>query len=679
MELVRRLPSMPTAPGVYIMRGTSGEALYVGKAKNLRARLRSYVAGADGRLMIPFLMEKTQEIEVIVTGTEKEALILEYNLIKELNPRYNIEFRDDKSYFHLRLDPTVAFPRFQLVRRPRKDQAYYFGPYPSGRAARETLRFLHTLFPLRTCRDEAMRNRSRPCLEYEVKRCPAPCVGYVTEEQYRELVQEGIAFMEGKAQGVLQQLRAKMAEFAVLERFEEAALLRDRIRAIEETIEKQVLYTLDRVNRDVIGICQDEALAVLALLFVREGRMVGQRTFPVTPTVDISEEIISQFLTYYYGEEHEIPDEILIPTALPDQSSLVEWLTDKRGKKVHLHHPVRGEKRRLLDIALANARQYHAERKQRVTFPELLTQLRVLLGMTKNPERIECFDISHFGGTYAVGSQVTFLAGVPHRAAYRHYRIRTPVGADDYAMMYEVLMRRLTRGPIPNPDLIVVDGGKGQLSVALSALKDAGKGGIATLAIAKGDGERDDQIFIPPRKDPLPLKRYPEVLHLLQHLRNEAHRFAVTYARKVKERGDFSSVLDGLVSAKQKRMLLAAFPDVEGVKEATKGDLQAVPGIGEKQQRKFGDTFMRSNHETPFSLSGFFGWDRKPLGDSDDPLARNKRGVEDPTDLFAHLCPSPESPPARRNQPRQRNHWAGAGDGALSRFWGGESDGFRLP
>jgi len=206
--------------------------------------------------------------------------------------------------------------------------------------------------------------------------------------------------------------------------------------------------------------------------------------------------------------------------------------------------------------------------------------------MTKNPERIECFDISHFGGTYAVGSQVTFLAGVPHRAAYRHYRIRTPVGADDYAMMYEVLMRRLTRGPIPNPDLIVVDGGKGQLSVALSALKDAGKGGIATLAIAKGDGERDDQIFIPPRKDPLPLKRYPEVLHLLQHLRNEAHRFAVTYARKVKERGDFSSVLDGLVSAKQKRMLLAAFPDVEGVKEATKGDLQAVPGIGEKTAEK---------------------------------------------------------------------------------------------
>lgn len=536
--------------------------------------------------MIPFLVEKTQDVEIIVTETEKEALILEYNLIKELKPRYNIEFRDDKAYFHLRLDPAIPFPRFQLVHRPRKDRAYYFGPYPSGRAARETLRFLQTLFPLRTCRDAEMHNRSRPCLEYEVKRCTAPCMAYITERDYQELVEEGINFMEGKADRALRQLKEKMARYAAEERFEDAAIIRDRISAIEETVAKQAVFTLDTISRDVIGMYREGTLTVISVVFIRGGRVVGQRAFPFTHIASTNEEIVSQFISYYYAQGHEIPGEIVVSHFTPDQAMLAEWLTEQRGKKVRILRPYRGEKRMLLDLALTNARQCYREQEHHMTVHESLAQLAEVVGLSRPPERIECYDISHFGGTFAGGSQVTFLSGQPLKSAYRRYRIRVNAGADDYAMMYEVLMRRLTRGPDPVPDLIIVDGGKGQLSVAMSALKDAGKVEIAVLAIAKGERDTGDHIFLPKRKDALSLKKHPAVHLFLQKIRDEAHRFAITYARKVKERGDVASALDALVGKDRKRALLNYFQGVEEIKRASEGELMRVRGIGEKTAEK---------------------------------------------------------------------------------------------
>jgi len=644
-EMARRAPH---APGVYLMRDAAGKILYVGKAKDLRARLRNYAGGTDTRGMVPFLLSRLREVEWILTATEKEALILENNLIKEHRPRYNVDFRDDKAYFHLRMDTAAPFPRWQLVRRPRNDGARYFGPYPSGGAARETLRFLQTVFPLRTCRDAELRSRRRPCLEHQIGRCPAPCVRLVDAENYQRSVREALTFMEGKAGEVLRNLEHRMARAAAELQFEAAAALRDRIAAIRTTLEKQQAALLAAGDQDVFGSCREDELTQLCLLRVRAGKLVGMQTFPLIRLELPATEIMTAALMQFYDAGHEIPGEILLPAAGEDRRVLAEWLGEKRGGDVRILIPKRGRGRDLVAMADRNAAAALHLARQRVGPAAGLACLAAALGLRKPPERMECFDISNIGGQHAVGSMVAFRGGAPWPGGYRRFRIRTVAGADDYGMMYEVLSRRFARQE-ELPDLLVVDGGKGQLSVALSVLKDLRISTVEAIALAKerdstrgrgwrkdsrtaagaasetppagatavpglafpsrdvlgvaadseavtaedgkecaGWGKIGDRVFLPGRKDPLNLSRWPAALFLLQQLRDEAHRFAVAYHRQVRERADFSSVLDdipGLGPAKR-QALLQGLGDPGRIRAATVADLQRLPGIGGKLAAK---------------------------------------------------------------------------------------------
>jgi excinuclease ABC subunit C len=638
-ELDAKIANAPRSPGVYLMKGGEGEILYVGKARDLKARIRAYFARTDSRAMIPFLVSRVRDIEFIITGTEKEALILENNLIKEHRPRYNVDFRDDKAYFNIRIDPAESFARFQLVRRPKRDGARYFGPYPSSAAARETLRFLQTIFLLRSCRDRELKTRRRPCLEHEIGRCSAPCIGKIESESYQRLVKEGIAFLEGRERALIDELRDRMNAAAEALRYEEAAAIRDRIAAIEETLEKQRIVSLAGRNRDIFGLHRQDDLTQVSALFIRNGRMIGQKTFPLIRLRAESGEILSALLKRYYDGMTDIPDEVVVPQALEDSDVMAEWLSEKRGRGAAVVLPKRGEARALLGIAGRNAESAFRSARLAVDRPEAtLPLIAEKLRLRNPPQRIECFDISNIGGKYAVGSMVTFMAGVPSRGGYRRFRIRTVSGADDYAMMYEVLKRRYEKRE-NLPDLIMVDGGKGQLGVALAALQDCGVAGVDVIGLAKERDERrpdasrpspavltsaggeqiesgggttvyrlsadarargkdgapvgrdrrmetpgkgEDRVYLPGRKDPVYLNRWPAALFLLQRIRDEAHRFAVTYHRKVKEKEDLKSLLDRIpgIGEARRKALLVFFGDVMRIRAASVSELQQVAGIG---------------------------------------------------------------------------------------------------
>jgi len=637
-----KIRNAPRSPGVYFMKDGAGEILYVGKARDLRARIRTYFARTDSRVMIPFLVSRIRDVEFIITGTEKEALILENNLIKEHRPRYNVDFRDDKAYFNIRIDPQEPFARFQLVRRPKKDGARYFGPYPSSSAARETLRFLQTIVPLRSCRDRELNARRRPCLEYEIGRCSAPCVGRIAGDAYRGLVKDGIAFLEGREKVLIGDLRARMNDAADLLRFEEAAAIRDRIAAIEETLEKQRIVSMTGRNRDVFGLFREEDLTQISALFIRSGRMIGQKTFPLIRLRASTGEILSSLVKRYYDGMADIPNEVIVPEELEDGEVVAEWLSEKRGRGVAIVTPKRGEIRGLLGIASRNAESTFRTARLAADRPEVTLPLVAnKLGLRRAPRRIECFDISNIGGRYAVGSLVTFADGVPSKEGYRRFRIRTVPGADDTAMMYEVLKRRYAKRE-NLPDLIMVDGGKGQLGVALAVLKDCGIEGVDVIGLAKerdglwpdasgvtadlnhssggeqnasedspvvyrlsaGGGEsggapagrirrtdtpgkKEDRVFLPGRKDPVYLSRWPAALFLLQRVRDEAHRFAVTYHRKVREKEDLRSLLDRIpgVGPMRKTALLVFFGDVKRIRTASLEELRQVAGIGGETAR----------------------------------------------------------------------------------------------
>jgi len=590
-DLETKIRHAPRGPGVYLMKDGAGAVLYVGKARDLKARIRAYFARTDARAMIPFLVSRIRDLEFILTGTEKEALILENNLIKEHRPHYNVYFRDDKSYYNIRIDPSEPFPRFQLVRRPKKDGARYFGPYPSGGAAKETLRFLQTILHLRSCRDRELKARRRPCLEFEIARCVAPCVGRIGPADYQRLVKDGIAFLEGREKALIGDLRSRMNEAAAELHFEEAAALRDRIAAIEETLERQRIVSMTGRNRDVFGLCREGDLTQIALLFVRSGRMIGQKTFPLIRLRAETGEILSSLLLRYYDGVADIPDEIAVPTALEDDKALAEWLAEKKGRGVNIISPKRGEILALVGIAGRNAE--NALKNARIAADRPEEALRLLaekLKLGSVPRRIECFDISNIGGKYAVGSLVAFAAGIPAKQDYRRFRIRTVSDADDYAMMYEVLKRRYEKRE-NLPDLIMVDGGKGQLGVALAVMKDLGIEGLDVIGLAKERGvaeKEEDRVYLPGRKDPVYLTRWPAALCLLQRIRDEAHRFAVAYHRKVKKKEDLQSLLDRIpgIGPARRKALLVFFGDVRRVQAASVEDLQRVEGVGAETARR---------------------------------------------------------------------------------------------
>jgi excinuclease ABC subunit C len=602
-ELESRISSAPRAPGVYLMKDSSGRILYVGKAKDLRSRIRAYFGGTDSRAMISFLVSRISDLEFIVTETEKEALLLENNLIKEHRPRYNVYFRDDKAYFNIRVDLNEPFPRFQMVRRPRKDGAKYFGPYPSSASARETLQFLQTLFPLRTCRNGELSGRTRPCLEYQIRRCLAPCVGRVHPEEYLRLVRDGIAFLDGRGKRLLGELKARMMKAAQELNFEEAALLRDRIAAIERTLEKQHMVSRTARDQDIFGLYREGALIQVCVLLIRSGKILGSQPLPMLKFEGETKDMLSSLLMQYYDSTAEIPREILIPDLFEDQELMREYLEEKRGRALSLLAPRRGRNLELLRMAGQNAEhRLKMERKSLEDPAESLSLMADKLQLRRFPKRIEAFDISNIGGRLAVASMVTFLEGRPWKSGYRRIRIRTVEGADDYAMMYEALKRRYSKGE-NLPDLIVVDGGKGQLAVALSVLKDLSLPGLDVIGLAKeraedlppggGVNRSEDRVYLPHRKEALYLSRWPSTLFLLQRIRDEAHRFAVSYHRRLRTKRDFLSLLDEIpgVGEVRKKALLLSFGDLQTIREASVDELVAVKGIGRDLAEKISAFF----------------------------------------------------------------------------------------
>jgi excinuclease ABC subunit C len=594
------LENAPSKPGVYLMRDPEGRVLYVGKAVNLRSRIRAYFGRTDGRAMIPFLVRRVDRVEFIVTETEKEALILENTLIKKYRPRYNVTLRDDKNYFSIRIDPREDFPRFQLVRKVRRDRARYFGPYASSAAVRETLRVLQPVFPLRTCGDLELRSRTRPCIEYEMKRCLGPCRRLVDGNAYGQIVREAVSFLEGRGTRLLSDLKAKMAALSREMRFEEAARVRDRIAALVETLEKQRAVSPVRKDRDVFGLFRSGDRIQCTLLYIRQGKIQGQKPFPLLKSRASTEEVLSAVVKQYYDREVFLPEWILLPAKIEDRAAVEAWLREKKGGRVRVLQPRSGDGAALLRMALGNAETlFDAGRKGETDREKLLALMKERLRLKNLPRRIECYDISNVGGEYSVGSRVVFQDGLPDPGGYRHFRIRLAEGPDDCAMMGEVLRRRF-EGPEEPPDLVVVDGGKGQLNAALSVLSDLAVSGVDALGLAKERREEErpgeagkppgrvsrgeDRAYLPGRKNPLYLSRSPELLLLLSRIRDEAHRFAVSRHRKLREREAFDSPLESVpgIGPAGRRKLLARFGSLEGVMNAAEEELAAA-GIGRKR------------------------------------------------------------------------------------------------
>jgi len=600
-SLKEKVNTSPRSPGVYLMKDSAQKIIYIGKAGNLKSRIGSYFTGKDTRPMVPFLMSRINDIEFITTATEKEALILENNLIKRHHPRYNVNLRDDKTYYHLSLDPAEKFPRLQLVRRRFNNAVLYFGPYPSSAAAKETLKFVQQIFPLRSCRNHDFQLRKRPCLEHQIGRCLAPCKDLINEESYRRLVENSVSFLQGRRKSLIANLKAQMQEASQNLNYEEAARLRDRIGAVEQTLEKQNVDWAESHDIDVLGVYESKGCFQVCILFIRGGKLLGSKYFtPLKIKTDITE-VISSSLTQYYDGEAGLPEEILIPCHLPDEAVIAEWLTDKKGKKVALTVPIRGAKKNLLEMACANAESlWETGQKKEEQKSAALQILQEKLSLEKLPQRIECYDISNISGKHAVGSMVVFQDGEPDKANYRRFQIKTVAEADDYAMMYEVLSRRFAHGE-NLPDLVVVDGGKGQLNVALSVLRDL-KIKVDVIGLAKEErtffsskgiikkrtGKSEDRVYLPRRKDPVYLKAWPQALALLQRVRDEAHRFALSYHHQLKQKSDLSSILDEItdIGKARRKILLKHFGSAKQVENATLEELQKAPGIGKELAEK---------------------------------------------------------------------------------------------
>jgi excinuclease ABC subunit C len=594
-DLRGMLPHLPGEPGVYLMRDAAGAVIYVGKARSLRKRLSSYFSGSGKPdIKTAVLIKKIADIETIVTASEKEALILESNLIKRHRPRYNVILKDDKRYPSLRLDVTHPYPRLSIVRKPKKDGALYFGPYASAHAVRQTLKIINKTFKLRKCTNREFTIRTRPCLHCQMQGCLAPCCRDVKREEYTEMVREVVLFLKGRTPDLIRKIKAEMVAAAERQDFEKAARLRDKMFALERTVEKQVAVSTDVKDRDVIACARSAELSLVTLLFVRGGFLLGSRTFNFTAPIVDDPELISAFIRQYYETAQFIPNEILIPVFPEETTLLEEWLQAVKGTRVVLRRPRRGEKARLLAMAVQTAAKELEEHLARETDRgDLLQRLQKRLQLDRLPTRIECYDNSNLGGSAAVSSMVVFIDGEPDKNAYRRYRIRDVSGPDDYATMNEVLRRRLERdATVPPPDLLIVDGGKGQLNIALAVVADLGlKGRFDLIGIAKKDaqrGETADKIFKPARANPVNFGREADLLLFLQRIRDEAHRFAVAYHRKQRGKLALSSVLDVIpgVGKARKRALLKHFKSVRLIREASVEDLCCVKGIHRQLAQK---------------------------------------------------------------------------------------------
>jgi len=586
VSLKEKVSSLPDLPGVYMMKSEKGHVIYVGKAKSLRKRVASYFLKTAGQsTKTASLVSHISDIDYMVTSSEVEALILENNLIKRHRPRYNVILRDDKNYPYLRLS-SEEYPKLTVVRGIKKDKAWYFGPYTSATSMRETLRLIRRVFPIRACSDEAFRGRKRPCLNYQIGRCLAPCVGFVSKEEYEGIVNDIRMFLEGKNRELARALGRKMAEASEMLDFESAAKIRDRINAVKKVLERQSITSGKLIDQDYLAVARkgDEAQAMV--LFVRGGSVIGSKSFPFPKVGESSEaDILTSFITQFYSDEKFIPEEVVVSVDVDDKALIETWLTERKGKTVKLIRPVRGERVKVLEMAIKNA---ELALKDRLGLEETgiknLDGLKDALHLKNLPQRIEAFDISNIGGKEAVASMVVFENGRPKKSDYRHFRIKTVEGANDYGMMAEVLLRRYGRLVSEGeklPNLIMVDGGKGQLNVAVSVAKELKLEGVDIISLAKERGEATDRVFVPNVKDAKGIPKDSPVLHLLQYIRDESHRFAITHHKKLRGKNlKKTELLDipGIGEAKAKA-LLKQIGSLDKVKEADKEVLSKVKGI----------------------------------------------------------------------------------------------------
>ena len=634
---------LPTRPGVYLMKDAAGRVLYVGKADSLRHRVRSYFGsrvGLDNRIVR--MTEQVADVDYILTDTVSEAFLLENNLIKEHRPRFNVRLRDDKTYPFVQITLGEDFPRIVRTRKLARDGSRYFGPYASATSVDETLKLLRKIFPFRTCNldiPEGKRVLERPCLLYYINRCQGPCIQAIGKAEYRATIDRIVDFLDGRQEPIAAELRHDMEEHADALRFEQAAAVRDKLRAVERTIEQQKMAEYSRAEEDIVGMARGEDEACLQVMRVRNGKMVGREHFVVTGARDVSDaEVLGSFLPQYYASTDSVPREVLVPVEPTDAGPLATFLADRRGSRVAVRVPQRGDRRRLLELATQNARE--ALERERAEWladagkrEEALEELAATLGLPRAPQRIECYDMSNIQGTAAVGSMVVFLDGRPQPREYRRFRIRSGETPDDFRMMAEVLRRRFSRvsrlraetGALslaavgadeapegdpaidlpelePNagqleggdgasegagdgrrdagwalPDLLIVDGGKGQVSTAQSVLSELGLTELPVTGLAK----RFEELFVPGRPEPIVLPRNSQALYLVQRIRDEAHRFAITYHRDVRSRRALRSELDEIagIGSTRKKALLRRFGSVRRIREASVEEIAETPGI----------------------------------------------------------------------------------------------------
>jgi excinuclease ABC subunit C len=574
------------------MKDAEGKVIYVGKAKNLKKRLSSYFKQSGQiDLKTRVLVKKVSSFDTIITRTEKEALILESNLIKQYRPRYNVILKDDKRYPSLRLDIKSQYPGLNIVRKIEKNGAQYFGPFSSSQAVRQTLKIIHKTFKLRKCKTKNFKKRLRPCLNYQIGACLAPCCLDVDNKTYNEIVKEVVLFLKGRTPELIKKIKKQMISAAKDQDYERAAVLRDKIFALEKILEKQVAVTTDFKDRDVIAIADSPEISLIALLFVRGGYLLGKMRFSFTKTMSTKAEMVSAFIRQYYEKTHFIPQEVLVPIPLEDTCVLEDCLTAINQKKVRILYPRRGEKAQLVKMAAHNAQNSLKDlTASNDAAIDISVRLQKRLRMDKMPERIECFDNSNISGTEPVAGMVVFENGKPNKSLYRKYKIKTVNKQNDYAYMAEILTRRYGKGEKskPYPDLLVVDGGKGHLNIALSIIKkNKLEKNFEIIGIAKKDvtrGETNDKVYQPGRANPVNFGREGDLLLFLQKIRDEAHRFAISFHRKRRDRKSIHSVFDTVsgIGKKRKKILLKHFGSIDNIRKATLEELVSIPGISRK-------------------------------------------------------------------------------------------------
>lgn len=599
-----KIAEFPEKPGVYIMKDKRGRIIYIGKAVSLKNRVRSYFQSPKNLpVKVASMVPKIENIEYIVTDSEVEALILECNLIKFNRPKYNILLRDDKQYPYIKIATSQPFPRLEVVRRVKKDGARYFGPYADVGAMREAIDVINKVFPIRSCKKDLSQVplKERPCLNYYIKRCLAPCQGSVEQEEYDEMIKNIVMFLEGKQETLIKQLREKMEEEAAKLDFEKAAILRDQISALQKVLEEQKIVSTDMTDQDIIAMARGIDTVCIQVFFVREGKLVEREPFILSNTKGAErKEVLTAFVKQFYNNTNFIPKEIIIEEEIEDKTTIQEWLYGKKGSKVYISIPKRGEKKKLAEMVAENARIYleqieNKDEREKLKNMQALEELQKYLGLKDIPHRIEAFDISNTQGTESVASMVVFEEGQPKKEDYRKFKIKTVEGPNDFESMREVIFRRFKRAILGDekfnnlPDLLLIDGGKGQLRYAREALRELGLESIFTIGLAK----EFEHIFVEGKEEPIVLPEDSEALYLVQRVRDEAHRFAITFHRSLRSKRNLKSALDDIpgIGKARRLALLKTFGSLEGIRQASVEELAGTPGMNKKAAQAVYDHF----------------------------------------------------------------------------------------